>query len=243
MRFFWLLCVLFPFALQAGEESVPPGEALPVAVEDGLAPYVARYEVKYDGLKVGELTQQLEAMVDEGRQVLRTVAYTTGVVAWFKSDRISEHSVWYTEAGRLLPESYSYRYTGRSKDIVERQDFDWRKQEVEIERDGMTRQLAVEPGAMDKHMYQVALRRDLLAGLKQISYQVVDRDKLEPYEFEVLGEELLEVPPFGKLDCLKVKKGTTRIWVARRFDYLPVKIEKEEDGAIIGTYLVELQGG
>ncbi|MCW8918453.1 MAG: DUF3108 domain-containing protein [Gammaproteobacteria bacterium] len=259
MRFLCLWSLLLPLALAAGEEPLPLEalpeevvlsslpESMPETPEAGsqsapFPPYLARYEVRYDGFKVGELTQQLEAMV-EGRQALQTVAYTTGVVAWFKSDRISERSVWLSEAGRLLPQSYRYHYTGRSKEIVERHDFDWRKQEVQIERDGAIRQMALEPGAMDKHMYQVALRHDLLSGLKQASYAVVERDRLEPYEFEVLGEERLELPPFGPLDCLKVKKGTTRIWVAHRFDFLPVKIEKEEDGATIGTYLIELQGG
>jgi hypothetical protein len=92
-------------------------------------------------------------------------------------------------------------------------------------------------------MYQVALRQALRRGQKKISYPVADDGRIQRYEFEVLGAETLEMPPFGRLDCLKVKKGTTLIWVAQRFDYLPVKIEKDEDGTSLGTYLVELQGG
>jgi hypothetical protein len=255
----WLLCGLLPLWLGAGEEpeplaavtaveraappvrSAPLHATEPVSVHE-LAAYNAKYEVRYNGLNVGELTQQLTPE-NNGRQTMQTVAYTTGMVAWFKSDTVTERSIWQVTASGLLPISYTYRYSGRGDDIFERQDFDWRRQEVVLQRDGKTTQLAVEPGTLDKHMYQVALRQAMRRGRGKISYPVVDDARIQHYEFDVLGEEELEIPHLGKLVCLKMKKGTTLIWGAKKYDYLPVKIEKDEDGTVIGTYLVELQGG
>jgi hypothetical protein len=255
----WLLCGLLPLWLGAGEEPEPlaavtaveravspPGgmphePAQPVSAHE-LAAYTALYEVRYNGLKVGELTQSMTEEIN-GRQSLQTIAYTTGLVAWLKSDTVTERSIWQVDAGRQTPLSYTYRYAGRSDEIFERQDFDWRKRQVSRQRDGQTTQLAVEPGTLDKHMYQVVLRHALRRGDKHIHYLVVDDGMVKRYDFEVLGEEALEMPHLGPLICLKVKKGTTLIWVAQKYDYLPVKIEKDEDGTAIGTYLVELQGG
>jgi hypothetical protein len=262
MRLLCLWSLLLPLTLSAGEEptlfELPAAPAAPVAqaamtppslpvtrTATGFAAYEAKYELRYDGLKVGELTQRLEAMV-EGRQVLQTIAYTTGVVSWFKSDRVTERSSWRldgVDGERLLPQEYSYRYDGRGKGIVERLAFDWQRREATLRRDGATTSLALEPGTLDKHMYQVALRQALRNGESRISYPVIDGGKIRHYEFEVVGEERLELPHLGQLDCLRVRKGTTLIWVARRFDFLPVKIEKVEEGTTIGTTLIELRGG
>lgn len=260
----WLPALLLPLWLGAGEEpeplvaepvvtrAVPDVPALkspplqpsaPVPLTGtGLGAYSAKYEVRYNGLKVGELTQQLTAQAN-GRQSMQTVAYTTGLVALLKSDTVTERSIWQLKGERLLPVSYTYRYSGRSDDIFERQDFDWNKREVTLRREGKTTQLALEPQTMDKHMYQAAMRLALRRGVREISVQVVDDARIQSYDFAVLGEEMVAVPHLGKLACLKVKKGTTLIWVAQQLDYLPVKIEKDEDGTSIGTYLIEFQGG
>lgn len=251
---------LWPIFLVAGEEPEPLPEIVtmapvvetassmeavkPPAVSQlaNLNSYVAKYEVKYNGLKVGELVQQLTEK-STGSLALQTVAKTTGVVALLKSDKVVELSLWLEQAGDLLPVSYTYHYSGRSKDIFERQDFDWVTGKVKSLHDAKVTELSVAKGTYDKHMYQVALRYALLNGKKKISYPVAERAEIKQYEFEVLAEELVETRHFGKLKCLKVKKGTTRIWVAEKFDYLPIKIEKDEDGTTMGTYLVELTGG
>jgi hypothetical protein len=253
----WLLCCLLPLWLEAGEEpeplavvtsavriaplvmTTPPHEPAPVSIHQ-LAAYHAKYEVRYNGFKVGELTQSMTEE-NNGRQSLQTVAYTTGMVAWLKSDTVTERSIWQVDAGRQTPLSYTYRYSGRGDEIFERLDFDWRERTVERQRDGKTTQLDVEPGTLDKHMYQVVLRQALRNGERTIRYLVVDGGKVKHYDFEVLGEEVLDMPHLGILVCLKVKKGTTLIWVAQKYDYLPVKIEKDEDGTSLGTYLTEFQ--
>ena len=262
----WLLSGLgllsmWPLCLSAGEE--PPAVAIeraptPVVVQPQVEPppapqivepkavvvaapfpaYKVKYEVNYNGIKVGEMTQQLSAR-SNGRQTLQTVAYTTGLVSWLKSDKITERSIWHDSNGTLSPLSYTYRYSGNNKEAFERLDFDWQTGVVKSLRDGKVTELAVEAGTFDKHMYQLLLRRDLAKGLRQLSYPVADRGKLEQYEFEVLAEELVETETLGKINCLKLKKGTTFIWVAQKFDYLPVKIEKDEDGSMVSSELIE----
>lgn len=253
----WWLGSLTAATAVAGEEpfQLPPAEAVsapagpaPVAavepaetaVERHILPYTAHYEVSYSSLKVGEMTQRLQRGGD-GQHVLQTTAHTTGVVSWLKNDKVTEESIWYEAQGELLPLSYRYRYQGRSKDVLERLDFDWQAGEVESLRDGKLTTLTVTPGTYDKHMYQIALRRDLAKGERRIAYSVAERSKIKSYAFEVVGEEHIDSESFGSLDCLRVKKGTTTIWVAPDFDYLPVRIEKDEDGSLVRSELVGLQ--
>ena len=259
---FLLWCLLLPLALLAGEEPEPM-VARPAAVvitpqpqakavdtqkaklvvppAGEIAPYAAKYEVRYGGLKVGEMTQQLTERMN-GQQTLQTVAYTTGVVSWLKNDTITERSIWRDEAGVMLPLSYTYRYSGRSKDVFERLDFDWQAGIVKSLRDGKVTELAVERGILDKHMHQLLLRRELACGGRHFSYRVADRSKLKDHEYEVVGEEQVQTKALGNLDCLKVVKGDTIFWVARELDYLPVRIEKDEGGTLATSKIIEYQG-
>ncbi len=255
-RIIFLLATMMPLWLSAAEESAQ-ASAVSAGVETEQATgqkvgspastalfnaYTAKYEVRYNGFKVGEMSQQLTRPV-AGQQTLETVAYTTGLTSWLKKYRATEHSIWRQEAGLMQPLRYIYRYKGRSKEAVERLDFDWQKGEVSSLREGKLTTLEVPPGTLDKHMLQLVLRQELMRGGRPLSYLVVVRSKLRQYQFELLGEEKIQNKNFGALDCLKVRRADSTFWLARRFGYLPVKIEKNKDGGTVGTYLMEFQEG
>ncbi len=219
--------------------------SLPLLAADGFAPYWAKYEVRYNGFKVGELVQRL-APVGPGRQGMQTRAYTTGVTAWFKPDTVTEKSEWRYENGLPVPLSYEYRHKERSGTTIERIDFDWENGVAEIRRKGKEAQLPVVPGTMDRQMYQIALRHDLSRGKTAMNYPVVEGGEVEPFEFQLQGEEALQIDGLGKVPCVKVQIGTTHIWAARHYDYLPMKIEKSEENTTVTTQLLEyrsLAGG
>lgn len=211
-------------------------------IEREIGAYKAKYEVLYGGFKVGEMTQRLSAM-QNGRKQLETVAYTTGLASWLKSDKVVEQSIWSDKSGDALPLSYTYRYNGQSKRVFEKLGFDWQAGTVSSLRDGKTVQLPAETGTLDKHMYQIVLREDLLKGEKVGSYRVADRNKIKEYKLELLGKEVVNLEGFGDLHCVKLKKGTTLFWLAEKFDYLPVKIEKEEGGSTASSHLIGYNPG
>src|SRR5512139_1232957 len=171
--------------------------AVPVAAEPfRVETFDAHYDVKLDGFKVGELEQRLVSRNDN-TYMLETIMFTTGVVHWFKSDKVVEQSVMRAVDDTLQPLSYSYRYTGRNKDVVERIDFDWTKMQASSLRDGKITLLPAEKGLLDKQVYQLLVRRDLARGLKKMSYPVAERSRLTTFDIEVMGEETI-VTPFGK---------------------------------------------
>jgi hypothetical protein len=209
--------------------------AAPLQAEGYLQPFATEYTVHYNGFKVGEMKQQLSKRRD-GRYQLDTEVYTTGLVAWFKSDRILERSIFDVQDGAVRPASYRYHYTGRNKDVVERLDFDWDKMQVVSLRDGKEKRMPLTPGTYDKQVYQVAMRRDLGKDIKHFRYPIAERGKMEKYKLDVSGSEKV-MTTFGEVDAVVVKKGTTTLWLAKDHNYLVVKIEQNEDGNLATSYI------
>ena len=203
-----------------------------------LETFDAHYTVKLDGFKVGELEQRV-ALQNDSTYLLETIMFTTGVVHWFKSDRVVEQSVMLAVDDTLQPISYSYRYTGRNKDVVERIDFDWNKMQVSSLRDGKITLLPAEKGLLDKQVYQLLVRRDLARGLKSMSYRVAERSRLTTFDVVVRGEEMVATP-FGKYKSIKVQRGATTLWCAPDLGYMVVKLEREEDGHTATSYITSL---
>ncbi|HEY0635440.1 MAG TPA: DUF3108 domain-containing protein [Gammaproteobacteria bacterium] len=223
----WLLAALMYVAAAALH-----AEPFPVETFD------ARYDVKLDGFNVGGLEQRVTARND-GTWMLETIMYTTGVVSWFKSDRVVEQSVMRAVDGTLQPLSYSYRYTGRNKDVVERLDFDWDKMQVKSLRDGKITMLPAQKGLLDKQVYQLLVRRDVAKGLKKMSYPIAERSRITTFDIEVVGEETITTP-LGKFRTLKVQRGATFLWCAPELDYAVVKLSREEDGHTATSYITSL---
>lgn len=198
-------------------------------------PYSATYAVHYNGFKVGEMQQRYLPQAD-GNWLLETQMKTTGLISWFKSDKVVERSVISLASDTPRPLSYSYHYSGNHKEVQERLDFDWQKKTITSLRDGKTETVPLSPGVQDKQSYQVAMRRALAAGKKDFLYPVAERGKIEKYALQVVGEES-QVTTFGTVDTVVVKKGTTTLWLAKDYDYLVVKIEQHEDDNVATSYI------
>jgi hypothetical protein len=212
-----------------------------LAAEPTLHPYSATYTVHLNGFKVGELERSLEHL-DNGGYQLETRAYTTGMVAWFKPDVVTEVSRWQYDERVPRPISYSYHYSGRKSDRHERQDFDWDKGVIHSLRGGETSQLELEEGMVDKQLFEIAMQQALREGLSSKNYQVISRGRITEYEFRVLGKEEVVSRPLGTITTIKVQRGEdTLMWLSPAHDYLVVKIEHTDDDNVATSYLSQLQ--
>lgn len=198
-------------------------------------PFTARYSVHVNGFKVGEIERNLKVASD-GQYVLENLMYTTGLVALFKKDRALERSTWTFDNNVVKPVGYYAHYTGRSKDVTERIDFDWTNNTALSLRDGKTKAIELVSGAMDKLGHQIILRGDIAAGKKHIEYPIADRGEIKPYVYDVLGREDV-VTARGTVNAIKVRKGTTTFWLAPQWDYLLVKLVQENDDGTFASYL------
>lgn len=140
--------------------------------------------------------------------------------------------------GDIQPHKYRYSRTGMGKSKKIKQDFDWSTQRATGSDRGTPINVTLIQGVQDKSSYQLALQRDIAAGKTSMSYQVLDGEDLETYDFRVLGEDSVETM-VGTVDAIKVErvrdptqsKRITVLWFAKDWDYLLVRLQQvEKDG-------------
>lgn len=140
--------------------------------------------------------------------------------------------------GEIQPQAYRYARKGMGKSKKTKHDFNWRTQVVTGSDRGKAVQLTLIQGVQDKSSYQLALQRDIAEGKTSMSYQVLDGDELDTYDFRVLGEESVDTL-VGTLDTIKVErvrdptqsKRITVLWFAKDWDFLLVRLQQiEKDG-------------
>ncbi|ACO79837.1 hypothetical protein AvCA_36910 [Azotobacter vinelandii CA] len=151
---------------------------------------------------------------------------------------VTEQSTFSVENGRLVPLAYRYERSGMGKDKKVRHDFDWQAKTVQgSERDKPVK-LPLNRGLLDKSLYQLELQKDVAEGKKSMSYQVLDGDEIETYDFRVLGNENVRTR-VGLVEAVKVERvrdptqtnRKTVFWLAKDWDYLMVRLHQvEKDG-------------
>ncbi|MDD7806001.1 MAG: DUF3108 domain-containing protein [Endozoicomonas sp. (ex Botrylloides leachii)] len=157
---------------------------------------------------------------------------------------IAEHSSFNLSQGHIKPEAYSYKRSGLiGSKKEENARFDWKKAQVNWQKNKKKWAIKLQQGALDNLSYQTQLRLDLAAGKKDLSYLIVDEDEVYERSFTNEGEEFVQTSA-GKLKAVKVKinrdndKRETYIWFAKDWDYFFIKLLQKEAGT---EYTVEIK--
>ena len=161
---------------------------------------------------------------------------------------LTESSTFRLDNDAYLPLTYRFNRSGLGKSKQIEQDYDWKEKQVIGSNRGQPIRLPINRGILDKSTYQLALQQDVADGKKSMSYQVVDGDELETYDFRVLGIERVRTQA-GLLEAIKVERvrdptqssRKTILWFAKDWDYLLVRLQQvEEDGK---DYQIMLKDG
>ena len=112
------------------------------------------------------------------------------------------------------------------------------------------KELLLTDGYLGPVSYQLQLRNDLKTNMESLdekpvsnasplknslSYKVMSRGRIKDYQFEILGEEVINTS-LGEIPTLKVQrirkdaKRQTIFWLAPAWNYLMVKISQQEKG-------------
>lgn len=214
--------------------------ALPVQALE-LKPFSASYTADWKQVPISGTAQRSLEKLDEQRWQLDFDA--SMLVA-----SLNERSVFTTEGDTFLPQSYRLKRGGLGKAKRIEQRFDWEAKKVLGSDRGDPVSLPLNRGLLDKSTYQVALQHAVAAGRKSMSYQVVDGDEIETYDFRVLGEEPVSTK-VGQIDAIKVERvrdptqstRQTVLWFAKDWNYLLVRLHQvETDGK---EYQIMLDAG
>lgn len=153
---------------------------------------------------------------------------------------LTEESTFSVQDGQLQPITYRYERDGLGKSKTVMQHFDWATHRVTGTDRDKPIDLAISNGTLDKSTYQQALQEDLAAGKTSMSYQVVDGDEIETYDFRVIGEEAVQTRA-GLIDAMIVERvrdptqssRKTMLWFAKDWNFLLVRLHQvEKDGKV-----------
>jgi len=204
-------------------------------------PFSASYTADWKQVPVSGSAERSLQKLDDGRWQL--VFKASMLVAG-----LTEQSTFTVDNDAFLPQSYKFERSGLGKSKDVEFDFDWSQKQVIGSDRGDPVRFPLNRGMQDKSTYQLALQHDVAAGQKSMSYQVVDGDEIETYDFRVLGEEVVRTAA-GLIDAIKVERvrdptqssRKTILWFAKDWDYLLVRLHQvEKDGK---EYQIMLKSG
>lgn len=196
-----------------------------------LQPYSASYTADWKQVPISGTAERSLKPLGDGRWELSFEAAM--LVA-----SLSEVSTFRVEHDTLLPLTYRFNRGGLGKGKQVEHDFDWTEKQVIGSDRGEQVRLPLSRGLLDKSTYQLALQQAVADGVKSVSYQVIDGDELDTYDFRVLGEERVRTQA-GLIDAIKVERvrdptksaRKTVLWFAKDWDYLLVRLHQvEKDG-------------
>jgi len=213
---------------------------LPVHAAD-LKPFSASYTADWKQLP---MSGTAERSLSKGANGEWTLAFKASMMI----ASLNETSTLRMDKDVMLPQTYNFERGGLGKARKVNLDFDWAAKKVTGTDRGDAINLPLNAGVLDKSTYQLALQHDVAAGKKAMSYQVVDGDEIDTYDFRVLGSETVATKA-GQVEATKVErvrdptqsKRITVLWFAKDWDYLLVRLQQvETDGK---EYNIMLQDG
>ncbi|TWR87960.1 DUF3108 domain-containing protein [Pseudomonas saxonica] len=214
--------------------------AIPAVQAADLQPFTASYTADWKQLPMSGSAERSLSKDDKGNWVL--IFKASMLIAG-----LTETSTFKVENNTLLPLEYTFERGGLGKTKKVILDFDWATKMVTGTENADPVKLPLISGMLDKSTYQLALQRDVAAGKKSMSYQVVEGTEVDTYDFRVLGPEKVKTKA-GSIDAIKVErvrdptknKRTTVMWFAPKWDALLVRLQQvETDGKEYNIMLLD----
>lgn len=239
MFFSSLMAIIIWLAIPAAKANVKPfpspynGQQLS-SEQFPFENYEARYKVSWHGVKAGISVHRLGKAPD-GLYFFETD--TNPSLAFLPYHAFeSTHFSW--ENGKIKPRSYQYDINEGKRKRTGHIVFDWPNHKVLSMNPRDPFQYAIEDNFQDKLTHVLMLRRDLLKNrTDHFNYTVATGDKVQTYNFKMIGEEVLHTD-MGKIDTIKLQTIThgtrvTTIWFAKKMHFIPVKISQQRDGKVV----------
>lgn len=197
------------------------------AASPPLNPFKATYVAKFNGMPV-EAQREL-TKVGNGYRLSTSASNMLG--------QMNESEVFHLDAkGVIQLDEYHSQQNffgiNRAEDMV----IDPAKGIARYTRKGKTTEIPLAPGYLGPVSYQLQLARDLAEQGTAYRYEVVNRGKVKDYQFEPVGEEVVDTA-MGSIRALKLRRvrdnqeRETVFWLAPDWNYLLIKLwQREEDG-------------
>ncbi|MGH8127564.1 MAG: DUF3108 domain-containing protein [Gammaproteobacteria bacterium] len=207
-----------------------------------VTPFEMRYRVLRDGWHLGNATFTLKP-AEDGTWLFESKASASGLASLFVHSTFGESSHFTLHDHQLQPLSYTYTDSG-SPSHNESINFNWTTGQALDTKGDKTAQIALDPGILDRLTLQLALSRQLAAGLPlRADWTAINGGELKHYHLVRKGKDVLATPA-GDFDTVIVVRGTpkskrtTIFWFAPKYEWLPVKMQQRQTGKATITFVL-----
>ncbi|MDR0781914.1 MAG: DUF3108 domain-containing protein [Pseudomonadales bacterium] len=194
------------------------------------APFMVRYNASYGSFNA-ESTRSLQLDAASGHYVMLAETRLTLLGANLSSIRERSEFLWQDDAPQPLLYSYEQKGIGaRNRNIR----FDQEQHTLTWAADGKSGSLPFTEPVYDDLTSFIEIRRQLLQGRDDIQFNVVDKDTIDPYHYQVLGQDTLKTPigEYSTVHLMRVRDAnsvrSTEFWLAPDLDYVLLKLRHME---------------
>ncbi len=216
------------------------GWASPASIlnEENLPPqFEAIYNVQKQGVHVGKMRVRLEKNGDE--VIYESSSWPIGMAAFFLGKQeIIERAILKVVGERYRTVEFKHAMKDSDKNRDEHYIFDWENNKANIQYRDKKETIDIPPYTFDNFSTQLLLMRKPNTEIKDYTFSVISKGRLKQYIYKLESTENIETK-LGNLNTNKFirvkdneKKTTYLGWYAESLNYIPVKLDKLENGKI-----------
>ena len=205
--------------------------------ESNLPPeFEATYDIHKGSLRVGKMNVSLKKVDEE--LVYESITKPVGMAALFLGDQVvTDRAVlkWIDNEYRTIEFVHDMKNSDKNRN--EHYIFDWENNKAQVKYKDESSVLDVPKNTFDNYSAQLLLMRKPENNAIN-NYSVISKGRLKEYKYELETTEVLD-SKVGKLNATKYvrrkdndKKTTYFGWYAEKMNYIPIKLDKFENGKL-----------
>lgn len=205
-----------------------------------LAPFQAEYRFNIansvSGTATRELRQQGDTWVYRFSSAIPVIGRASETSTFRLDDKGNVQPLGYQQGFRLLTNSRNINLR-----------FDQAARRVNVQKNRQASQYPLQSGVLDSLNLEVQLRQDLQrTGTPARQYLLAEADGISPVQLTLEGNARIQTPA-GSFDTVVIRRlhknrdRQTRLWLAPSLNYLPVRVQQNDEGTLYTINLNKLR--
>lgn len=199
--------------------------------------FEASYEIHKGSIRVGEMEVSLKRVGDE--LIYESKTKPVGMAAFFLGDQIiNDRAVLKLINNSYRTIEFNHEMQDKKKNRNEHYIFDWDNNKASVKYKDESKVLDIPEHTFDNYSAQLLLMREPETETSTNTYSVISKGRLKEYKYQLETTELISTK-VGNFDANKYvrkkdndKKTTYLGWYAEKLNYIPVKLDKFENGKL-----------
>ncbi|MEJ2115817.1 MAG: DUF3108 domain-containing protein [Gammaproteobacteria bacterium] len=206
--------------------------------ESNLPPeFEASYDVHKGSMRVGKMNVSLKIIGDE--LIYESITKPVGIAALFLGDQvITDHAILKRFNNNYQTVEFKHAVKNSDKNRDEHYIFDWDDNVAYIKYRDQSNEIEVPKNTFDNYSAQLLLMRKPEDNVLSRIYSIISKGRLREYTYQLETNESITTK-IGNYDANKYvrkkdddKKTTYLGWYAEKLNYIPVKLDKFENGKL-----------